>query len=195
MIWWLKARLVHPLLTGGLLAFTLLSLVFQDGTILLPAVSINAGNTVLLTTFTPIIVAAVLVRCLDARLPSAEMTGMRAIPWMDSGLIIATLAVAVGAAWVGGELLNSTGVYLAGRNALFMTGLMLCARSIVGRASIVVPTAWIFIVIFLGHRTATAYYPWAITGLGIESRLAATAATAAFLLGTGLNQRLTRNKP
>lgn len=188
--WWLKTRLVHTVLTGGLLAFTALTLTFQDTAVLLPSLSINAGNTVVLASFTPLLIAGALAQCLDSRLVAAELTGTRPVYWMDTGLVTATMAVVTAVTWTGGTLLDSPAIHQTGRNTLFLTGLMLAARAFAGRAGIMAPLAWIFAVIFLGRRTATDFHPWAVTGLPIDTRHAAAAAALALVLGTVLNQLL-----
>nr|WTB34532.1 hypothetical protein OG781_38045 [Streptomyces sp. NBC_00830] len=191
MTWWLKTRLAHTVLTSGLAAFVLLTFLFQDGTVVLPAISVTAGNTVLLAGFTPLLVVGALVQCLDSRLAAAEATGTRPVAWLDTGFVAATIAAVVALTAAGGLLLDSPAIVTAGRNSLFLTGLALCGRGWMGRSSIVLPTAWIFLVVLVGHRTADDFFPWAVTGLALGSSTAAVAAGAALLLGVALNHRMT----
>ncbi|WP_051741879.1 hypothetical protein [Streptomyces xylophagus] len=191
MIWWLKTRLVHTVLACGVAAFGLLTFLFQDGTVVLPAISVTAGNTVLLAGFTPLLVVGALVQSLDSRLTTAEVTGTRPVAWLDTGLVVVTMITVAALTAVGGFLLDSPAVVAAGRNSLFLTGLALCARGWTGRSSIVFPTAWIFLVVLVGHRTADDFFPWAVTGLALGSSTAAVAAGASLLLGISLNHHMT----
>ncbi|MFF4792224.1 hypothetical protein ACFY2M_21185 [Streptomyces sp. NPDC001276] len=191
MIWWLKTRLAHTVLAFGLAAFVVLTFLFQDGTVVLPAISVTAGNTVLLSGFTPLLVVGALVQCLDSRLAAAEATGTRPVALLDTGLVTAAIAAVLALTAAGGLLLDCPAVVMAGRNTLFLAGLALSGRGWMGRSSIVLPTAWIFLVVLVGHRTADDFFPWAVTGLALGSSIAAVAAVAAFLLGAALNHHMT----
>ncbi|MFE4215322.1 hypothetical protein [Streptomyces sp. NPDC056844] len=191
MIWWLKARLAHTVLAPCLAAFTLLTFLFQDGTVVLPAISVTAGNTVLLAGFTPLLVVGALVQCLDSRLEAAEATGTRRVAHLDTALAAGTVAAVMALTAAGGLLLDSPAVVTAGRNTLFLTGLALCARGWMGRSSVVLPTAWIFLVVLVGHRTADDFFPWAVTGHALHSPVAAVAAVTCALLGIALDHVMT----
>lgn len=192
MIWWLKARRVHPVLTLAVGAFVLLTFVFRDNAVVLPSFSVSAGNNVVLSFFTPLIVVGAIGQCLDARLPSAELTGLRPVGWMDTGLALAAVSavlVGSGAAWLS---LDSGAALQAGRNTLFLTGLMLLGRGFVGRAAIVLPLVWVFAVVFFGRKTGAAYHAWAVTGLEASHQYAAALAAATFVVGVSVNQYTSR---
>ncbi|MEU6344102.1 hypothetical protein ABZ883_24520 [Streptomyces sp. NPDC046977] len=191
MTWWLKARLAHSVLAPAVAAFVLLTLLFRDGTVVLPAISVTAGNTVLLAGFTPLLVVGALVQCLDSRLEAAEATSVRRVARLDTGLVAATLAAVAAFTVAGGLLLDSPAVVAAGRNTFFLAGMALCGRPWLGRASIALPTAWIFLVVLVGHRTADDFFPWAVTGHALGSSAAAVAAVAALILGAGLDHHTT----
>ncbi|MFE3514755.1 hypothetical protein [Streptomyces sp. NPDC059166] len=191
MIWWLKTRLAHTVLAPGLAVFVLLTFLFQDGTIVLPAISVTAGNSVLLSGFSPLLVVGALVQCLDSRLTAAEAAGVRPVARLDTGLVLGVLAAVVALTASGAVLLDSPGVAMAGRNTLFLTGLALCGRGRLGRSSVVLPTAWIFLVVLVGHRTAEDFFPWAFTGLALASPTAALAAGAMSLAGVAVNHYMT----
>lgn len=183
MIWWLKARRVHPFLTLGMGSFVAAILVVQDSTVLLPALTLSVGNLTQVAFFTPVIVVGALAQTLDNRLLSAEVSGIRRVRLMDTALITVTMAVALTATGIGGWVSGSEGVLTSGRNTCFLAGLMLCARAFVRRSGVVLPLAWIFAVIFFGRKTGTSYYEWAVTALPSGSVLAAVCAATALALG------------
>ncbi|WP_406287182.1 hypothetical protein [Streptomyces sp. NBC_00209] len=187
MIWWLKARRVHPYLVWGMVAFTAAALVIQDSTVIVPSFGVaealaTEGFTPI-SFFVPLIMVGALAQTLDNRLPSAEESGVRRVRWMDSGLIIATMAVVVVLAVVGNRVTGSEDVLTSGRSTCFLAGLMLCARALVSRSGIILPLAWTFAVIFFGRRTSLDYYEWAVTAQPPGNTLAQTCAAAALALG------------
>jgi hypothetical protein len=183
VIWWLKARRVHPILTLGLGAFAAVALVVQDSAVLLPALTLSNGNLAQVALFVPMIVVGPLAQVLDNRLLSSEVSGVRRVRWMDTALITVTMAAALAVAGIGGWATGSEGVLTAGRNTCLLAGLMLCARAFVSRSGIVLPLAWIFAVVFFGRKTGTSYYEWAVTALPSGSVLAAVCAAVALVLG------------
>lgn len=195
MIWWLKARLAHTVLVAGIASFTVLTLAVQDRSTILPSFTISGGNNVLLAFFTPLLVVGTLAHCLDSRLPSAELTGVRPVPWMDTALIAAAMTAVLALSATGGALLDSGAVHQAGRSTLFLTGLMLIARVFVGRAGIMLPLAWLLAVVFFGRVTGRQYHSWAVTAQSAHSVPAAVAAVLALAVGTGLTQIVPRKAP
>lgn len=183
MIWWLKVRRVHPLLTLGMVAFAVATFAVQDTAIVLPALSLSIGNVTQLAFFTPVIVVAVLAQVLDNRLLSAEASGIRKVRWLDASLIAVTVCFSLALAAVGGWVTGSEAVVSSGRNVCVLTGLMLCARAFVRRSGIVIPLAWIFVVIFFGRKTGTSYYEWAVTAQPADDLLSAACAAAAIAIG------------
>jgi hypothetical protein len=190
--WWIKARLVHTVLAGGLVAFMALTLALQDASVVLPSFTVTAGNSVVLAFFTPLLVVGTLAQCLDSRLASAELTGTRPVPWMDTALIAAAMATVLAFTSVAGAALGSGAVLQAGRNTVFLTGLLLIARAFAGRAGIMLPLVWIFAVVFFGRLTGTHYRSWAVTALPAHTVHAAVAAVLGIVIGTGLNQLASR---
>ncbi|GGT27433.1 hypothetical protein [Streptomyces chromofuscus] len=184
MIWWLKVRLTPTVLAAALAGYTLLLLTVRDGEVILPAISVNAGNTVPLAFFLPLIVAGPLAHCLDSRQPYAELTGIRRTAWLDTLLAAASMAAVLAATGLVGLVTEAEATLQAGRNTLFLTGLMLIARAVLGRAGIVVPLGWVFAVILLGRRTSSSFYSWAVTALPPGTGHAT--ATAALSIAAGL---------
>jgi hypothetical protein len=113
---------------------------------------------------------------------------------MDTGLILATVATILVASDAGSRLLGTDVVLETGRDVAFLTGLMLAARAFSGRAGIIVPLAWVFAVIFFGHRIGTGlrFHAWAVTAQPSHSVSAAVATGIAFVVGILLNQFVPR---
>lgn len=184
MIWWIKTRRIHPILTCGILVFAVTTMLLQDSAVMLPAISISIGAPTALAFFTPVVIVGTLAQTLDNRFTSAEDSGIRPTRWMDTLLIVATVATVVVIALVGGWITGSSAVLQAGRNTCFLVGLMLGARAFIQRSGIILPLAWIFIVVFAGRRTGSDYHGWAITALPASAPHAV--ATAAVVLGFGI---------
>ncbi|MET9774224.1 hypothetical protein ABZ023_08100 [Streptomyces sp. NPDC006367] len=182
MTWWLRVRLVPTVLMSALAGYTLLLLTVRDGTVILPAISVNAGNTVPLAFFLPLLVAGPLAHCLDSRQPHAELTGIRRTAWRDTVLAAASTAAALALTGLVHAVTSADVTLQTGRNTLFLTGLMLTARAVLGRAGIVVPLGWVFAVILLGRRTSSTFHSWAVTalppGTGHATAAAALSVTA-----------------
>lgn len=194
MRWWLKARRIMPVLGPGLAAIVLALSLFAETNASLVSWTV-ANQTVPLLTFAPLVLAATLTLCLDSRLPEAELTATRRVPLMDVLLIICAVSATFAAAWTAYALTKADSTLVVGRNALFLTGLMLVARAIIGRGGIVVATGWVLIVILVGRRTPTEYFPWAVTGLPVNAPHASAAAISAIILGLLLTYLTARKLP
>jgi hypothetical protein len=195
VIWWLRVRRVHSVLTASVGVFLLLTCVLGDDDILLPAFSVSVGNSVALASFTPLLVVGAVGQCLDARLASAELTGLRPIRWMDTALVAVATGIVLAGSAAAATLLDSTTAAQAGRNTAFLTGLLLLGRGSVGRAAIMTPLCWVFAVVFFGRESAAAYHGWAVTGQGASSASAAVAAAVVFAAGLVVNHYLSRKAP
>lgn len=194
MIWWIQARRLVPVLGPGVVLFTILVVLFTDAQANL--VSWTVGSQVIpIVTFAPLAVAATLAICLDSRLPEAELTSIRRIPLLDAGLIVVLLLLALGVSWFAFGLTHDEATLTVGRNTVFLVGLMLIARSFTNRGGIVVATGWVMVVILVGRRTSSDYYPWAVTGLPLSTVHAATAAVATFTFGVLLTYLTARKLP
>ncbi|GAA2245126.1 hypothetical protein GCM10010232_35190 [Streptomyces amakusaensis] len=189
MTWWLKARRIHPTLTYGVGAFVLLTVLLQDMSLVLPALSLSGGNMTALSLFTPVIVVGAIAQTLENRLPEAEESGIRSIRSLDSALILSTLGTVTVATLIGGWTTDSENAMQAGRDVCFLTGLMLVARFFIGRSGVILPLAWIFAVVLAGRETGTKYHDWAVTALPIDTLHAAVAAVASLGLGIALTHR------
>lgn len=195
MTWWLRTRLVPTVLAGAVAAYAVLLLLVRDGIVILPALSVNAGNTVPLAFFLPLLVAGPLAHCLDSRQPYAEVTGIRGTAWRDALLAAATMGVVLALTALASLVTGADVTLQAGRNTLFLTGLMLTARAVMGRSGIVVPLVWIFAVILLGRRTADVFHPWAVTALPPGTWHATAAAALSITVGTAATYITARKCP
>lgn len=195
MIWWLRVRRAHTVLAGSVGVFLLLMCLVRDNDIVLPAFSLGADNDVALAAFPPLLVAGGLAHCLDSRLASAELSGLRPVRWMDSALVVAASGAVLGGAAGAGVLLDSGAAAQAGRNAAFLTGLLLLGRGFTGRSAVVLPVAWVFVVVFFGRASAHSYHGWAVTGQAASSGSAAAVTAAVFAAGAAVNHYLSRKAP
>lgn len=193
MIWWLRARradVLLPLGTAGMLA---LALLFQDTVAALPSLTLPGSNQLALTTFAPVPLVGAVALCLDSRLDAAEMSGTRPVPLLDVGLIAVAMAAAVALSCVLGAALGSPALWTAGRNAAFLTGLLLCARPLVGRPAVMVPVAWLVAVVFLGFRAPYDPHVWAIVPETIGTPHAALVTAGVFLSGAFVHLLIRRS--
>ncbi|MFJ4922268.1 hypothetical protein [Streptomyces sp. NPDC088725] len=192
MMWWFKARRAHPVLTAAFGAFVLLLMVFQDNSVVLP--SLTGGATqVVLTLFIPIPLVAALAMCLDSRLFSAESTGVRAVTYLDGGLVVGVAGSAVLTSALIGAILGDPAIMAAGRNVVFLTGLMLIARVLLGQPGTLLPMAWVLVVCLCGFRPGNDAYPWTIIPEPLGAPHAAAAAALMFGAGLAVQIRIARN--
>ncbi|MET8579135.1 hypothetical protein [Streptomyces sp. NPDC005012] len=183
MTWWLKTRLVPTVLAGALLGHTLLLLAVWDWTVVLPSLSIDQRNDIPLAFFLPLLVAGPLAHCLDSRQPHTELAGIRRIALRDTLLAVSAVGLSLLLTVLAACATQSDITLQAARNVLFVTGLMLTARAVLGRSGIVVPLLWIFTVVLFGRRSTSTFYSWAVTALPSDTAHAAAAAALLFITG------------
>ncbi|WP_159037279.1 hypothetical protein [Streptomyces specialis] len=187
MRWWLKARRVHVLLLPALAGFCLMLAVLQESVVSLPSFLNGSANPVLFVLMAPVPVCSALALSLDSRLEEAEQTGVRQSHLWDGALIGGVLAVSVGAGWVLDTALGTTTGLPAGRNTVFLTGLVLCLRALVGPPAVMAPVAWIFAVIFFGLTSSDHPAFWTILPQTGGDPLAALATACAITAGLGVH--------
>ncbi|MEU7389467.1 hypothetical protein [Streptomyces tanashiensis] len=163
MIWWYKGRRLTAVVLPGLLAFALLAAVAHGESVALPGLIGTGGNLLFLMHITPLIVTGTLAHSLAQRLPEAEDLTVRPLPLYDVALALGTVAAALSAAVTIGALADSSTAYEAGRNTLFLTGLMLLGGAVHPQAATVAPVAWVFVAAFVGYRDFHRPWPWAVT--------------------------------
>ncbi|MES4907324.1 MULTISPECIES: hypothetical protein [unclassified Streptomyces] len=186
MNWWLKVRRAHILAPTTIILFTVLVAVVGDRTMVLPTFTAGstAGTRVML--FVPVAITVGVMACLEARLPAPELASTRHVPLLDAGLALTVVSTCVCTAYALGQP-------TAGRNALFLTGLMLCARPLVGQKAVMMPVAWLLAVLFVGYRTPQDSYPWAILPEPAGAAHATAIAVVAFTIGLASLLRSPRN--
>lgn len=180
MKWWLKARKGHTLLPLALTLFTLALYAVQDSTVLLP--SITGSPRVALSLFVPVPLFALVMAMLESRLPAAETSGVRPLTRLDNGLVAAVMAVALMCSIVVAGLQGSAAATTGGRNALFLTGLMLLGRAWAGQAAVMVPVGWLVSVVVVGFR-GNIPRPWTVVALPADDIFAAAACLTMFAIG------------
>lgn len=163
MTLWLKVRRVQAVLIPALAAFAVVVAVAHDQYIQLPSLLSASGNQVFLMQLAPLIITSALVHSLSQGAPEIEATAKRNTRVLDAVLVTALVAVAALASLVAGTLAGSQEATMAGRNTLFLTGLMLLARAVHEPAASAVPVGWVFTVMFLGYRDFHRPWPWAVT--------------------------------
>lgn len=187
---WGKARRVHVVLPLALGVFVLLVLLVQNTQIALP--SITGRSQVALSLFVPLPLVVGLMMSLESRLPAAEASGVRPVAVLDAALTMATLVAAVILSWGAGVLFGLPQAAAAGRNALLLTGLMLCARALVGQPAVMIPVAWLILVVFVGFRGPGDPYPWAVVPEPAGAFRAAICSVLVFLAGLLIQLRTSR---
>jgi hypothetical protein len=183
VILWFRARRAGVFLPLGVTSVALLALVFQDTSAPLPSITLSSGGEIAITTFAPLPLVVALALCLDARLPAAEDSGTRPIVLLDLAMIGTALTATVAVSSGLGALLGSPAVWTVGRNTVFFTGLMLCARPLVGQPAVMVPVAWVATTVLVGARESGDPYFWAIVPEPLGAVHAAAVTAAVFLAG------------
>ncbi|MBA2949277.1 hypothetical protein [Streptomyces himalayensis] len=169
-------------MAASLAAVAALALIFQDGTVRLPSLTVASG-TVVLALFIPIPLVAGLMTSLESRLPGPEATGTRHVQAMDAALVIAAVALTTLLCIGLGAALGSSSSYTVGRNSMFLTGLMLCARPLMGRPAVMMPVAWLITTVLCGFRPGNDPRPWTIVPEPPLAPHAAVGALLTFLIG------------
>ncbi|MFD5574919.1 hypothetical protein [Streptomyces cadmiisoli] len=167
-------------------SFGLLLGIIGDQTVFLPSLTSGSTASARLALFVPVIVTAALMFCIESRLYSPEVSGTRRTTSLDAAL---TITVVIICATIG----YAVGQPAAGRNVLFLTGLMLTARVIIGKAAVMAPIAWLLTVLFVGFRTANDPYPWTVVPEPADAPYAAAAALIMFTAGLSCLLRTARN--
>ncbi|MDT0345088.1 hypothetical protein [Streptomyces litchfieldiae] len=159
--------------------------VLQDSVVSLPSLLAGSANPVLFVLMAPVFVCSALALCLDSRLEEAEQTGVRRPHLYDAVLVAVILALSVGAGWALDTASGATSGLPAGRNTVFLTGLLLVLRTFVGQPAVMAPVAWIFAVIFFGMNNANHPAFWTILPETAGDPLAALATVCAITAGLG----------
>ncbi|MEU6509088.1 hypothetical protein [Streptomyces sp. NPDC046942] len=187
--WWFKARKGHTLLPLSLAVFAAALYAVQDTTVLLP--SIVGSPRVALSLFVPVPLLAFLMAMLESRLPAAETSGVRSTTRLDNALVIAVMAAAVLCSGAVAAVQGAAAAMTGGRNALFLTGLMLLGRAWAGQAAVMFPVGWLVTVVVVGFR-GNVPHVWTVIALPVNDPFAAGASLVVFAIGLAAQIRSSR---
>ncbi|GAA5207656.1 hypothetical protein [Streptomyces thinghirensis] len=163
MTLWFKARRVQAALGPALVAFAVLVVVAHDQYVQLPSLLTARGNRVFLMQLVPLVVTSALAYSLAQAVAEIEAVAQRKVRHLDAALITAVVVAALAAGLLTGGISGSPEASMAGRNVLFLTGLMLVARTFNEQAATAVPVGWVLAVMFIGYRDFNRPWPWAVT--------------------------------
>lgn len=189
MTWWFKARRGHVFLPLALVVFAVALYAVQDTAVLLPA--LLGRPRVALSLFVPVPLFAFLMAALESRLPAAETSGVRSVARLDNTLVTAVVAAAVLCSVLIASLQGTAAATTGGRNAAFLTGLMLLGRAWAGQAAVMIPVGWLVTVVLVGFR-GNVPRPWTVVALPAESLFAAAVSLAVFAIGLAVRIRPSR---
>ncbi|MFJ6659827.1 hypothetical protein ACIQNG_26250 [Streptomyces sp. NPDC091377] len=163
MTLWLKVRRAQAVLVPALVTFIVIVAVAHDQYVQLPSLLSAGGNRIFLLQLVPLVVTSALAHSLAQAVTDVEATARRNIRALDTALVVAVITAAVLACLMVGALTGSQEATMAGRNAAFLTGLMLLGRTVREQAATALPVAWVFAVMFVGYRDFDRPWPWAVT--------------------------------
>lgn len=187
MYWWIKARRAHINVPVGLAVFALLVWLFRDRLAAMP--SLAGGNEVQLMLLAPLSVCAAVIATLSAQVRDVEDAGVRPFARMDTALVILVVLVAAGIGYGFSWALGSGAAGAVGRNTALLTGLMLICRPVLGERSLVVPLAWILLVVVEGYDGLGRPRAWALLPEPGSNIPVLAVTTAVFLSGVALSSR------
>ncbi|CAM5630818.1 hypothetical protein STENM223S_10987 [Streptomyces tendae] len=113
---------------------------------------ITGAPRVALSMFVPVPLFACLMAALESRLPAAEVSGVRSLTRLDNLLVLAVVGAAVLCSALVAVAEGSSGAVAGGRNAAFLTGLMLLGRAWTGQSAVMIPVGWLVTVVVVGFR-------------------------------------------
>ncbi|MFF7330927.1 hypothetical protein [Streptomyces sp. NPDC008150] len=193
MTWWFRARRAGTLLPLGLVVLGVGLYAAGGGTVLLP--SFGGGMaTVVLSVFVPVPLLGLLMLSLESGLPAAEATAVRSVARLDVMLVGAVLVAAVLVSGLVAAVTRSDAALVAGRDTVFLTGLMLLGRVRMGRTAVLLPVGWLMAFVLTGSRAGRPR-SWNIVALPPESVLAAAAAVLMCGAGLAVQSRSPRRRP
>lgn len=150
MRWWIGARRARIMVPLALAAFLLPLLAVQNTQVVLP--SLIGSPRVALTLFVPVPLVACLMHALESRLPAPEDSGVRPVGRYDAALAATVCAAALCCGLLVAAVGGTQEAAVAGRDVLFLAGLMLLGRAVFGASAVLVPVAWLVLVVGIGFR-------------------------------------------
>jgi hypothetical protein len=194
MRWWFAARRAGTVLPAGLAAYVLLLVLLRENTAALPSL-FSSGAPVVLVLAAPVPLCAAVLLCLESRSYAAEVSGVRPVRLLDALLVLAVLACAVLAGALAGAVLDSPSVTAAGRNTVFLAGLMLCLRPLAGHRAALVPACWVLLVVFAGFDRYGHPHVWTVVPRPPSDPYAAVAGALAAVAALTLLLRSPQREP
>ncbi|MFF3359812.1 hypothetical protein ACFYWN_46355 [Streptomyces sp. NPDC002917] len=182
MNWWIKVRRAHAVLPVALAAYGLLLLV-GNTTTSVPSISLGSIVQARVVLLAPIPLTTGLFFCLESRLLHQEKTAVQPVRLLDALLIFTAVGASVLLAALFGFASGSGDIAAAGRNTLFLTGLLLILRPVIHQGAAVVPMAWLILVLLMGYRSPQDPYPWTVLPEPMGAPHAAASAAAVFAAG------------
>ncbi|MER5258251.1 MULTISPECIES: hypothetical protein [unclassified Streptomyces] len=80
-----------------------------------------------------------------------------------------------------------------GRDAAFLSGLVLCLRPSAGQAAVMAAPAWLALVVFFGFSPSREPYAWTVVGHPVDSSSSLVAGALAVAVGLAVLIRTSRN--
>lgn len=160
---WCTVRRVQAVLLPALAAFTIVVMVAHDQYIRMPGLIGTSGNQVFLMQLAPLVIVSALAHSLGQAVPDVEATAQRAVRALDGALITVLIGAAALVASAVAVAAGSSEAAMAGRNTMFLTGLMLVARRCHEQAATALPVGWVLAVVLIGYRDSDRPWPWALT--------------------------------
>lgn len=187
--WWFKARRGHLLLPLAMALFAGGLYAVQDTSVLLP--SLTGAPRVALSLFVPVPLLACLMAVLESRLPAAEVSGVRSVTRLDNLMVVAVAALALLCGTLVAATNGTATAVTCGRNAVFLTGLMLLGRAWAGQTAVMIPVGWLVTVVVVGFRGNIPHL-WTVVALPAHNPFAAAASLIVFAVGLAAQIRSSR---
>jgi len=186
--WWLSAV--------GLLVFLFAAIGAGEHQADLPSFTPIGSVTVKLMLFSPIPVCLAILYCLDRRLPTAELTGIRRTGLADQAVVMTVGGLALCIAVLVSSSGHAASAQAAGRNALFLMGLGMTVRAMLGStAAGAASVGWLALVTLVGYGGNLRPYAWTVVLRGANDVVSGALACSMFAVGlalTGLRAPKTR---
>lgn len=191
---WFKARRM-PLLAAGLALYATIAHAAGSHVAMLPTLSSAGTIGVPVMLFAPLPACAALMFCLGGGAPGAEGTASRRIAGYDQLAVSVSGLAALGIGYAVSVIRSAPVAEASGRNMLFLTGLMLCARWLWDdRVAVLSGITWVILVTLVGFDAMRQPRPWTIIGLPPRDPVGFALSLALFALGVLLLARRRRTR-
>ncbi|MFF9352727.1 hypothetical protein [Streptomyces sp. NPDC014734] len=152
-----------------------------------PAFTPIGSATVKLMLFVPVPVCLSILYCVENALVAAELTGVRRTVAYDQVAIVVAGGLAQVGAALGKLLVHAPTAQAAGRNVLFLTGLMLASRALLGPIGAgVVCVGWLVLVTLVGYGGDLRPYAWTVVLRNPNDVMSGLVSCVMFAVGVGL---------